>query len=110
MNLKVNYFDIVFTGFRMLQYNFVNSSGEPWMPDHLTLYDGDLYNLTTKPIVTIKVDGNEAERSLYETTRSNPLSIKFHATGKNVISIYHSHFIYYYCQYLFLYILKFILV
>ena len=79
----------------MLQYNFVNSSGEPWMPDHLTLYDGDLYNLTTKPIVTIKVDGNEAERSLYETTRSNPLSIKFHATGKNFISIYHSHFIYY---------------
>ena len=66
----------------MLQYNFVNSSGEPWMPDHLTLYDGDLYNQTTKPIVTIKVDGNEAERSLYETTRSNPLSIKFHATGK----------------------------
>ena len=51
------------------------------MPDHLTLYDGDLYNLTTKSIVTIKVDGNEGERSLYQTTRSNPMSIKFHATG-----------------------------
>merc|ERR1711899_215119 len=52
------------------------------MPDHLTLYDGDLYNLTTKEIVTIKVDPeDEAEMSLYQTTRSNAMSIKFHATG-----------------------------
>ena len=65
----------------LVQYNFVNSTGEPWIPDHLTLYDGDLYNLTTQPIVTIKVDGKEAEKSLYQTTRSNAMSIKFHATG-----------------------------
>ncbi len=48
-------YDVKPIGFRLLQYNFVNSTGEPWIPDHLTLYDGDLYNRTTQPIVTIKV-------------------------------------------------------
>ena len=47
-------YDVKPVGFRMLHYNFVNSSGEPWIPDHLTLYDGDLYNRTTEEIVTIK--------------------------------------------------------
>ena len=65
----------------MLQYNFVNSSGEPWMPDQLTLYDGDLYNHTTQPMVTIKVDGSDTHKYLHKTTKSNAMSIKFHATG-----------------------------
>ena len=48
-------YDVKPIGFRLLQYNFVNSSGEPWVPDQLTLYDGDIYNMTTKPLVNIKV-------------------------------------------------------
>ena len=74
-------YDVKPVGFRLLQYNFVNSTGEPWMPDHLTLYDGDLYNYTTKPMVTIKVDGSDQEKYLHKTTKSNAMSIKFHATG-----------------------------
>ena len=74
--------DVKPVGFRMLQYNFVNSSGEPWMPDHLTLYDGDLYNRTVAPIVTIRVDpNNDDEKFLHKTTKSNAMSVKFHATG-----------------------------
>ncbi|QQP38367.1 Putative LOC100120269, partial [Caligus rogercresseyi] len=74
-------FDVKPIGFRLLQFNFVDSQGESWTPDHLTLYDGDLFNVTTPEIVTIKVDGSENENKLYSTTRNNPLSIKFHATG-----------------------------
>ena len=74
-------YDVKPVGFRMLHYNFVNSSGEPWIPDHLTLYDGDLYNRTSPEIVTIKVDGSEDERRLHKTTKSHAMSIKFHATG-----------------------------
>ena len=74
-------YDVKPIGFRLLQYNFVNSTGEPWQPDHLTLYDGDIYNMTTKPMVTIKVDGQEKERKLWQTKLTNSMSITFHATG-----------------------------
>ena len=74
-------YDVKPIGFRLLQYNFVNSSGEPWIPDHLTLYDGDIYNYTTKPLTTIKVDGKNLENKLWSSTKNNALSIKFHATG-----------------------------
>ena len=68
-------------GFRLLQYNFVNSSGEPWVPDQLTLYDGDIYNMSTRPMVNIKVGDNQHERKLWQTKLTNSMSIKFHATG-----------------------------
>ena len=74
-------YDVKPIGFRLLQYNFVNSTGEPWMPDHLTLYDGDLYNHTTKPLTTIKVDGKLLEKRLWSSAKNNALSVKFHATG-----------------------------
>ena len=74
-------YDVKPIGFRLLQYNFVNSSGEPWVADQLTLYDGDIYNMTTRPMVSIKVDGEEHERKLWQTKLTNSMSIKFHATG-----------------------------
>ena len=74
-------YDVKPIGFRLLQYNFVNSSGEPWIPDHLTLYDGDIYNHTIKPMTTIKVDGKNLENKLWSSSKDNALSIKFHATG-----------------------------
>ncbi len=74
-------YDVKPIGFRLLQYNLVNSTGEPWIPDHITLYDGDLYNRTTRPMVTIKVDGESDENVLHQTTRTNAMSVKFHATG-----------------------------
>ena len=74
-------YDVKPIGFRLLQYNLVDSDGEPWTPDHITLYDGDLYNRTTKPFATIRVDGSESHRNLFQTSRTNAMSIKFHATG-----------------------------
>ncbi|XP_040574739.1 protein bark beetle [Lepeophtheirus salmonis] len=74
-------FDVKPLGFRLLQFNLVDSQGESWTPDHLALYDGDLYNASTLEIVTIKVDGTDNENKLYSTTRNHPMSIKFHATG-----------------------------
>ena len=68
-------------GFRILQYNFVNSSGEPWAPDHLTLYDGRIYNRTVEPMVTIKVDDDHLENKMWSSSKNNVLSVKFHATG-----------------------------
>ena len=74
-------YDVKPIGFRLLQYNLVDSDGEPWMPDHITLYDGDLYNRTTRAFATIRVDGSESHRNLFQTSRTNAMSIKFHATG-----------------------------
>ena len=74
-------YDVKPIGFRLLQYNFVNSTGEPWMPDHLTLYDGDIYNNTVQPLTTIQVDGQFLENKLWSSSKDNALSIKFHATG-----------------------------
>ena len=74
-------YDVKPIGFRLLQYNFVNSSGEPWIPDQLSLYDGDIYNYTTQPMVNIKVDEDHLEEKLWKTTKTNAMSIKFHATG-----------------------------
>ena len=59
-----------------------SSDGEPWIPDHITLYDGDLYNRSTRAFATIRVDGSESHRNLFQTSSSsNSMSIKFHATG-----------------------------
>ena len=74
-------YDIKPIGFRLLQYNFVNSTGEPWQPDHLVLYDGDIYNHTVQPMVEIRVDDQHLENKLWSSSKSNALSIKFHATG-----------------------------
>ena len=74
-------YDVKPIGFRLLQYNFVNSSGEPWMPDQLTLFDGDIYNYTTQPMAVIKVDDKNLEQKLWKTSKTNAMSIKFHATG-----------------------------
>ena len=51
------------------------------MPDQLTLYDGDIYNMSTRPMVNIKVGDNQHERKLWQTKLINSMSIKFHATG-----------------------------
>ena len=51
------------------------------MPDQLTLYDGDIYNMSTRPMVNIKVGDNQHERKLWQTKLTNSMSIKFHATG-----------------------------
>merc|ERR1719273_565725 len=74
-------YDVKPIGFRLLQYNLVNSSGEPWRPDQLTLYDGDIYNYTTLPMATIKVDDQHLHQKLWKTSKTNAMSIRFHATG-----------------------------
>lgn len=47
----------------------------------LTLYDGDIYNYTTLPMATIKVDDQELHQKLWKTSKTNAMSIRFHATG-----------------------------
>lgn len=69
-------------GFRLLQLNLVNSTNEPWEPDSLTLYDGDVYNLTSTVItqVTSTTTGPGLENRLYRTKKPS-LSLKIHSSG-----------------------------
>ncbi|KAJ4447016.1 hypothetical protein ANN_09004 [Periplaneta americana] len=66
-------------GFRLLQFNLFNSTNKPGKPDSITLYDGDIYNTTSKVIASIEFGGRN-ERRLFRT-RGPSLSVKLFATG-----------------------------
>ncbi|GLH02202.1 LOW QUALITY PROTEIN: Protein bark beetle [Gryllus bimaculatus] len=66
-------------GFRLLQFNLFNSTGKVGQPDSITLYDGDIYNITSKIIGNIKV-GNNMEKRLFRSILPS-LSIKLFANG-----------------------------
>jgi hypothetical protein len=65
--------------FRLLQFNLFNSTNKPGKPDSITLYDGDIYNVTSKIIANIEV-GSHNERRLFRT-KGPSLSVKLFATG-----------------------------
>ncbi|KAL6268222.1 hypothetical protein P5V15_001333 [Pogonomyrmex californicus] len=66
-------------GFRLLQFNLYNSTGKPGRADGITLYDGDIYNITTKEIGHLEVNTPD-EKKLFKT--KNPsLSIRLFANG-----------------------------
>jgi len=69
-------------GFRLLQINLVNSTDEPWEPDSLTLYDGDIYNITSTLItqITSTTTGPAMENRLYQSKKPS-LSLKLHSSG-----------------------------
>ena len=69
-------------GFRLLQLNLVNSTNQPWEPDSLTLYDGDIYNITSTVIarVTSTTTGPAMENRLYRSKKPS-LSLKIHSSG-----------------------------
>lgn len=74
-------YDVKPIGFRLLQYKLVNGTNEAWTPDNIELFDGDIYNISSAKIVELKVDGSTLDRSLYKTSRTNAMGIKFHSTG-----------------------------
>ena len=51
---------------RLLYLNLYNSTGEPGTPDHLRLWDGDVFNTTARVIGEV-VAGRDSGRQLYTT-------------------------------------------
>ncbi|KAF5304533.1 hypothetical protein FQA39_LY09584 [Lamprigera yunnana] len=66
-------------GFRLLQFNLFNTTGDHGIPDFISLYDGDIYNTSSKIIKTITMD-TENVNQMYRTKESS-LSIKLFAKG-----------------------------
>ncbi|XP_034245120.1 protein bark beetle isoform X3 [Thrips palmi] len=70
-------------GFRLLQFNLFNTSSHPGRPDSITLYDGDIYNISASVLATIEVGGG-MERKLFRT-QGPKLSLKLFANGGSQI-------------------------
>ncbi|KAL0266608.1 UNVERIFIED_CONTAM: hypothetical protein PYX00_009105 [Menopon gallinae] len=66
-------------GFRLLQFNLYNSTTKPGRPDSITLYDGNIYNVSAPLIANIHV-GSGLEKKLIRTTGPS-LSVKLFANG-----------------------------
>lgn len=71
-------------GFRMLQFNLFNSTEFSPQPDSISIFDGDIFNITVKKIGHITV-GDHLKADVSQTTfyrsRETTLSVKLHATG-----------------------------
>ncbi|XP_043270872.1 protein bark beetle isoform X2 [Venturia canescens] len=66
-------------GFRLLQFNLYNSTNKPGRADAITLYDGDVYNVTAKRIGHLEFDSPD-EKKLFKTLGPS-LSVKLFANG-----------------------------
>ncbi|KAK2577430.1 hypothetical protein KPH14_003537 [Odynerus spinipes] len=66
-------------GFRLLQFNLFNSTGKPGRADGITLYDGDIYNVTAKIIGHLEVDSPHEKK--FFKTREPSLSVRLFANG-----------------------------
>ena len=67
-------------GFRLLQFNLFNSTNKKYgIPDFIQLYDGDIYNTTSRVIERITMESGN-EKKLFRT-RLPSLSVKLFANG-----------------------------
>lgn len=66
-------------GFRLLQFNLFNSTNKYGIPDFISLYDGDIFNVTSKVIGKITMRTGGAKR-LFKTKMPS-LSVKLFANG-----------------------------
>ncbi|XP_055855042.1 protein bark beetle isoform X1 [Episyrphus balteatus] len=66
-------------GFRLLQSNLFNHSKEYGRPDTIQLYDGDIYNISSKFLGQIEADSSN-QNSFFKTTGPT-LSIRLIASG-----------------------------
>ncbi|XP_063914202.1 protein bark beetle isoform X2 [Zophobas morio] len=66
-------------GFRLLQFNLFNSTQEYGIPDFISLYDGDIYNVSSKLIEHITMNSHN-EKKLFRTKLPS-LSVKLFANG-----------------------------
>jgi hypothetical protein len=64
---------------RLMYFNLYNSTGEAGMADHISLYDGDIYNVTSTKLADI-ISGKDTGRQFHTTLTTN-LSVKLHASG-----------------------------
>ncbi|KAG7306290.1 hypothetical protein JYU34_008890 [Plutella xylostella] len=70
-------------GFRLLQFNLFNHTVNYGKRDSLTLYDGDIYNITAPQIGYIE-NGSPDEKRLFKTEGSS-LSVKLFANGASSV-------------------------
>ncbi|XP_011303311.1 uncharacterized protein bark isoform X1 [Fopius arisanus] len=66
-------------GFRLLQFNLFNSTNNPGRHDAITLYDGDIYNVTAKTIGELEFNSRD-EKKLFRTEGPS-LSVRLFANG-----------------------------
>ncbi|XP_046609560.1 protein bark beetle isoform X2 [Neodiprion virginianus] len=70
-------------GFRLLQFDLFNSTGKPGRADGITLYDGDIYNVTAREIGHLEA-GTSQENELFRTTGPS-LSVRLFTNGASGI-------------------------
>ncbi|KAL0880639.1 hypothetical protein ABMA27_001864 [Loxostege sticticalis] len=70
-------------GFRLLQFNLFNHTQDYGKRDSLTLYDGDIYNITA-PMIGYLENGSPDEKKLFRTDGAS-LSIKLFANGASAV-------------------------
>lgn len=70
-------------GFRLLQYNLFNHTQNYGKRDSITLYDGDIYNITA-PMLGYLENGSPDEKKLFRTEGAS-LSVKLFANGASSV-------------------------
>ncbi|XP_049825562.1 protein bark beetle isoform X2 [Aethina tumida] len=66
-------------GFRLLQFNLFNTTTQYGIPDFISLYDGDIYNVSSTVIGRISTN-SENEKKMFKTKLPS-LSVKLFANG-----------------------------
>ncbi|XP_015781798.1 protein bark beetle-like [Tetranychus urticae] len=75
-------------GFRLLQFNLFNSSSYSATTDFIRVYDGDIFNQTTKLIAEMGVSNEhrrQASELQYYKSSEDSLSVRIHASGASGI-------------------------
>jgi hypothetical protein len=72
-------YNIKTLGFRLLQFNLFNSTRKYSIPDFISLYDGDIYNVSSKLIEQITMNSHNEKKLV--RTKLPSLSIKLFANG-----------------------------
>lgn len=69
-------------GFRLLQFNLFNrtTAQEYGQPDEITLYDGDVYNISAPILGKVQANAKGAEKKFYKSTWQG-LSVRLFASG-----------------------------
>lgn len=62
-----------------MQFNLFNSIGKPGRADSIILYDGDIYNITSKKIAQLEV--NTPDEKKFFKTQEPSLSVRFFTNG-----------------------------
>ncbi|KAK9870170.1 hypothetical protein WA026_006260 [Henosepilachna vigintioctopunctata] len=72
-------FSIKRLGFRLLQFNLFNSTNKYTVPDFISLYDGDIFNVTSKKIAQFTM--NSRNENQFYRSKLPSLSVKLFGNG-----------------------------